>query len=987
MGVMRTTAQLQDYYFHSELFGMEDGLEHGVIGDFQIDKNGLLWVHTINNLQLFDGKNFTIMNDQIPSERIQGTFSFGISPELFFLNDRDLVRLNTGNYLPIQNNVLNLPVSPDSGDASILFEDITFLYISHPNDSLYKVDKRTLHVDQTYSLAERPYYPYRLCDVYKTATPVTSIVYISDKRQFVKLDLVTGKTTYPYADTDAPGNIAIAAPDTLITFSDTELLIHTPARRYSIPLPAPMQDFAGEYFLLDGPNKLLVALKDNLYEFDLRQMRWTCKFHKVGGSAVFDVKIRDLLKDAFGNLYFADFNRGLIKLYPRQPGFQYLGIQDEKKKFVKNIRVSEKNNLVLMGTLQDGLFLFDTLGNFKKQYFRGVETPELWFVRAIIQLSEDRYVIIGDEVYELLVKGDTYEIRAVPFMKTDFVSYYCDIIEDQATGLFLIQTGNGLLTIVPETPLQLKFDFSGYVPQSLALTPFGDDILMASNKQLLFMERNMKEVRSQLTIPDFGYVRCMAEYRPGQILLGTDMGLYLIEVSDTAIVRQKLYSKIVYDIQPGAAKGEFWFSTDYGLFRLDAQFRLMHFSKEAGLQENEFNTNSGDRSPSGKLFFGGVNGITAFYPTQIAAATDHIFTYVSSLSTSSGLLARYIQPSDNPAYKLSYRESNIEIDLLGKGRKSPSSYNYQYKMRGLSPDWIDMGRNTKVNFHLTPGTYTFYYTVSDIFNPDAIVEDAFTIIIRPPLYKRWWFVTSAMLSILGASIYLFIQHKKKQTLKLMYEYQLNEKLQKERMRISRELHDNIGAQMATVKRNINFLVNHLDNLPKEQVQIKMLDLEGISTQINQELRDTIWATQNEHISVSDFITRIKNYVFQTLGQESAYRFIYEERCDTEVILGPFLALNLHRICLETLNNAFKHSGASELIVTFEGNADYFKVTIRDNGVGFDMEAIHEGFGLGNIKHRAAQIGATLYFNRGISQGSSLEVIIERLENANKSIDT
>ena len=155
-------------------------------------------------------------------------------------------------------------------------------------------------------------------------------------------------------------------------------------------------------------------------------------------------------------------------------------------------------------------------------------------------------------------------------------------------------------------------------------------------------------------------------------------------------------------------------------------------------------------------------------------------------------------------------------------------------------------------------------------------------------------------------------------------YQLNEKLQKERMRISRELHDNIGAQMATVKRNINFLVNHLDNLPKEQVQIKMLDLEGISTQINQELRDTIWATQNEHISVSDFITRIKNYVFQTLGQESEYRVIYEERCDTEVILGPFLALNLHRICLEALNNAFKHSGASELVVTFEGNADYFK---------------------------------------------------------------
>jgi len=983
---MRTTAQLQHYYFHSELFGMEDGLEHGVIGDFQIDKNGLLWIQTINNLQLFDGKNFTNMNDQIPSDRIQGNFSFGISSELFFLNDRTLVRLNTDNYLPGQNKVLTLPEHPDSGAVSIIFEDISFLYISHPNDSLYKVDKRTLQVDRTYLLSEKPYYPYRLCDVYRTTIPATSIIYISDNRQFVKFDLATGLTTYPYESTEAPGNIALAAPDTLITFSATELLIHTPAQRFSIPLPAPMQDFAGEYFLLDGPNKVLVALKDNLYEFDLRQMRWTSKFHKVGGSAVFDVKIRGLLKDAFGSLYFADFNRGLIKLYPRQPGFQYLGIQDGKKKFAKNIRVSEKNNLVLMGTLQDGLFLFDTLGNFKKQYFRGVETPELWFVRAIIQLSEDRYVIIGDEVYEFLVKGDTYDIQHVPFMKTDFLSYYCDIIEDQAAGLFLVHTGFGLLTILPETPLQLKFNHSGYLPQSLAVTPFGDGILTASHKQMIYTERDMKDVRSLLTIPDFGYVRCMSEYGPGQILLGTDVGLYLIEVGDTAVVREKLYSKIVYDIQPGALPGEFWFSTDYGLFRLDADLRLMHFSKEAGLQENEFNTNSSDRSPSGKLFFGGVNGITAFYPSNIAEARDHIFTYVSSLSTSSGLLARYIHPSEKPTYKLSYRESNIEIDLLGKGRKSPSSYNYQYKMKGLSPDWIDMGRNTSVNFHLAPGTYTFYYTVSDIFNPDAIANDAFTIIIQPPFYKRWWFVSSAILLILGVSLYLFTQHKKKQTLKLMYEYQLNEKLQKERMRISRELHDNIGAQMATVKRNINFLVNHLDNLPKDQVQLKMLDLEGISTQINQELRDTIWATQNEHISVSDFITRIKNYVFQTLGQESAYRVIYEEQCDTEVILGPFLALNLHRICQETLNNAFKHSGASELIVTFEGNADYFKVTIRDNGAGFDMEAIHEGFGLGNIKHRSAQIGASLYFNRGISKGSSLEVIIERLEKANKSVD-
>jgi signal transduction histidine kinase len=382
------------------------------------------------------------------------------------------------------------------------------------------------------------------------------------------------------------------------------------------------------------------------------------------------------------------------------------------------------------------------------------------------------------------------------------------------------------------------------------------------------------------------------------------------------------------------------------------------------------------------MYFGGVNGITSFYPSELVEREDNIISYVSQISTSSRLLARYITADEAPTYVVGYNDSRIEISLLGKGNKSPRSYHYQCLVDGLSSEWIDMKNTGTANFHLPPGRYTFYYEINNGFNPDAVPSAHFTILIQSPLYRRWWFMAALGLSVTGLALYLYLQHKKKQTLTLMYEYQLNEKLQKERMRISRELHDNIGAQMATVKRNINFLVSHFDNLPKEQVESKMRDLEGISTQINQELRDTIWATQNEHISVADFITRLKNYVFQTLGHESAYRVIYEEKCDKDVILGPFLALNLHRICQETLNNAFKHAGATELVVAFEGNSDFFKVTIQDNGAGFDVNSIHEGYGLGNIRHRSAQIGASIYFNRGISKGSSLEIVIEKLDQSN-----
>jgi signal transduction histidine kinase len=72
-----------------------------------------------------------------------------------------------------------------------------------------------------------------------------------------------------------------------------------------------------------------------------------------------------------------------------------------------------------------------------------------------------------------------------------------------------------------------------------------------------------------------------------------------------------------------------------------------------------------------------------------------------------------------------------------------------------------------------------------------------------------------------------------------------------------------------------------------------------------------------------------------------------------------VGLNLYRICQEIINNAFKHSKAIELIVNITSE-DKVIVEIVDNGVGFDLEAVSkEGFGLANIKSRAAEVGITL----------------------------
>ncbi|HUR29851.1 MAG TPA: ATP-binding protein, partial [Saprospiraceae bacterium] len=442
---------------------------------------------------------------------------------------------------------------------------------------------------------------------------------------------------------------------------------------------------------------------------------------------------------------------------------------------------------------------------------------------------------------------------------------------------------------------------------------------------------------------------------------------------------QVLYDNMVYAILPGSQPGEYWFSTNYGLFKLSSDLQLTKFSREIGLQENEFNTGVCYKTKSGKLYFGGVNGITAFYPSDVTSSEDFITSYVSSISINNDIVARYITNNTVEDYVLSHKDNNIKIDLLARGNKSPLSYNYQYKMKGLNENWVDMGRKNELNFHLKPGSYTFLYYTGDGFNPDAQPSNGIHFRIRPPFYMQWWFIAIAIMALFGSAFYLFVQSKRRQALKLRYEYQLSQKIQKERMRISRELHDNIGAQMATVRRHINFLVSHNDTLSREQVFSKMNDLDSISTQINQELRDTIWATQNEHLSLSDFIARLKNYVFQQLGPDSTCRVQYEEHCDKEIILGPFLALNLHRICQEAINNIIKHSGATEIRIRFESADKNLEIKITDNGKGFKLDSVNEGYGLKNIQHRAMQVGAEVFFDTKTGEGTSLNIKLKDVD--------
>ena len=92
-------------------------------------------------------------------------------------------------------------------------------------------------------------------------------------------------------------------------------------------------------------------------------------------------------------------------------------------------------------------------------------------------------------------------------------------------------------------------------------------------------------------------------------------------------------------------------------------------------------------------------------------------------------------------------------------------------------------------------------------------------------------------------------------------------------------------------------------------------------------------------------------------------------------LNSLVGLNLYRICQEIINNAFKHSKATELIVNIKSENDV-TIEIMDNGVGFDLDAVSkDGFGLANIKSRASEVGISLELESKLQSGVKYKLVV------------
>ncbi len=255
------------------------------------------------------------------------------------------------------------------------------------------------------------------------------------------------------------------------------------------------------------------------------------------------------------------------------------------------------------------------------------------------------------------------------------------------------------------------------------------------------------------------------ESHKGDFWIGTSIGLNKM---DRKTGKCKVYT--VKDGLPNNAifgiveddKENLWISTQGGISKFNPVAETFrNYTRDDGLQDNVFNPEAFCLSHTGKIYYGGTNGVTSFFPDSIAdnpykpevMLTDFkLFNKPVPIGVHKDepfRLARSISTVDE--IYLSYKDYVFSIEFSGSNYSIPEKNQFAYMMEGFDKDWVytDAKNRTATYTNLDPGKYIFRVKAS---NCDGVWSDevkSITLNISPPFWKTVWFKLLQVVIVLG----------------------------------------------------------------------------------------------------------------------------------------------------------------------------------------------------------------------------------------------
>ena len=438
------------------------------------------------------------------------------------------------------------------------------------------------------------------------------------------------------------------------------------------------------------------------------------------------------------------------------------------------------------------------------------------------------------------------------------------------------------------------------------------------------------------------------------------------------------FNDCIYSLLPVTGRSAVFASSNYGISYIPLQGTIKNYSKELGLNDLEFNTASCVKTQSGKMYFGGVDGAISFYPNSLTASTDTPGIFITKLVINDIPYNFSCPFRKGDSLILAYSNNHLQIGISALGLLNPDEYIYKYRLKGFQNRWEVTDHPDNINYILPPGQYVLQIICSPNLSGNTFFSKNITILISPPWWKTWWFIILAILcSIIFVAmiVHFYNRNKYDQKIKLL---QAKNEMQTEKERISRDLHDNLGAQA-------NILMHGTEQLQHPSVNDAALinNLHITAREMMHSLRDTIWVMKSQNINASEIWFRIINFSKQLGLFYNEIKITVEGELPEKFSYSSEKSLHIVLIVQEALNNAVKHSQAKKISVLSVIQKEAWIIEVKDNGMGIakNVEPFYGGGnGLNNINERALLAGINLTIVGDNSNGTLITLRILSTEN-------
>lgn len=983
---------------------VEDGLSQTSVEYLFQDSKGYMWIGTIDGLNRYNGSRFEVFRySKDKPNSISGNYISAIAEDdegnIWVGTSRGLNRINTHTseittYLPEVNgcNLSNYNITEilidSKGDIYIATEDGLNLY-NEEDDNFIRLynsgdKKNSLSSQFVYSIVEDNYGNYWIGTdngLNKIENNSQKIIkYYSDGGDNSINDNFIFKLYADNLDNLWIGTYNGGLNKLDLKTNKIEKFENDPNDDTSI---------AGNfirYILRDSRNELWIATNNGLSRLNEEENKFINYKSKIyDPQSIVSNNVLSLFEDKSGAIWVGTYD-GISLFNPQNSFKNYKNDPFNTNSLSENMMAGiyeDDEGLLWVGTVNEGLNLIDRKsGNITK--FKSSDDEDSLsnnHIRDIVGIQNEIWIAteFGLNKYDKLTKKFTRyynEDNENSLLYNDVRTLYID-----NEGILWIGTRDGLCTFDRKNTFKSYEDI--FIKNGITENVFSDIIqdkdgiiwiASALDGGLIRLNKNTNEIKSYRNNEEdrysisFNALKTIAIDSKNNIWIGSQFGLNKFDRSTEKFHRYTedsgLSNNFIYGILIDNEDNP-WMSTNYGISKFDIKNdKFVDYNVTDGLQSNEFNGYSYFKSKSGEMFFGGINGLTYFYPNQLEEKKFSPNVVIDSIYSGEKEIL------DISNIKIGYKNSNIQFNFFMPDYRNVSKIQYAYKLDGLDENWIFSDDRNYVSYtNLESGVYKFQVVARNSSGDwSKVTTVSFKVGMKP-----WQTPLAYVMYALIVSLVLYIIWNRVKILDSLVEqrtHELNSKLKE-----NKELYDKL---IKNEKYKNNYFVN-LSHELRTPLNV-IISTQQLITKLNEEDKDIPKEKILYYMSTlrrnSDRLLKLINNIIDTSKIESgSYKLIIEKHdivyLVEEIVLSmkDFIEANGIELVIDPdVEEKIIECDGSEIekcIVNLVGNAVKFtprggkievrivdlnnkvKISVKDSGIGIEKkyhDAIFDRFG-------------------------------------------